>query len=978
MLESSTFTKKESTPSASVLSTHRVRLLRQKKYIYILGFHVPIITVHGAQPQEKECTQESVYSDPGASVMDVEDANLVPLVVGGSNRSCKEILKWRPNSPSGMYTINNSDINGGRPLTVYCDMTTDAALDGGGGYTYYKIDQGPPASGIRDEDGCKQLGLQIAIWRSAAQVNWLLTNQEYPLGLNYLKVAGGIVGTPNAPGADLTDRTMNYEDPFVNPRLFRAFDEGKWFLRETGDTTNDAQFAQYQDGCYLNIYGFNPVRFNANLCKASTGTSYVCSTNDKGGPGVFRVGNTQYASAPPAANLSIFPPMGIPGDYQLEYMAMDSAGHRADPKTRKIRVRDSTPPAIKLMGQKRIMRPISANDFATGNTSALSAAALASLVAEPGAMCTDSCDELLRGTGGGSTRGIVKRWLTQPFDPIGTPGKYTRQYSCVDRSGNEGVMIRHFYFVPPNSPRVEMIGDDPVIIEAEPHARYVDPGARCYDANNVQINDRILVDGRVVNMGKPGTYKVFYACTDHQGRAAPSIFREVIVRDTTCPQITLVGPALEVVEAGFQFKDRGATALDNMDGDLSNSIRVVGDTVDTRKAFMSRGSCLQILQDARAMNVTVGSGEYFITITERGNRATGKSRQLQVWCDMETDGGGYTTYPIQKGLRSYRYTDDDSCAALGLQMVVPRTAEHFQAMVRLYGTQFFGVVPGIYGKQATSFSHASMSYQDSAVFDKWVAVDGGSWFLRDTPFKQPSGDYTPGCWLAMYGWTYGDYRFDDVNCSASSDTYICSTNDKGGDGTKPRNNIAVHAYHEGAETGVYRFEYRVQDRSGNRECAPATRRTVVVKDTLSPVIRVKLGHRFVIDSPLKGPDGEDLPSVVVTQGLSATASEGHGRRRLMQPQELLQPPREGGAPEGHIRRNDRSKVEQVRTESESQLFNFDLHQDGTLATSLTFTSFGFVYLALGCGCSLVLVVLVHKMAPKQRGTRLTHSFGLKV
>jgi hypothetical protein len=50
--------------------------------------------------------------------------------------------------------------------------------------------------------------------------------------------------------------------------------------------------------------------------------------------------------------------------------------------------------------------------------------------------------------------------------------------------------------------------------------------------------------------------------------------------DTTAPVVTLVGDAATQITAGSAFTDPGATATDNVDGDLTNHINVSG-TVDT-------------------------------------------------------------------------------------------------------------------------------------------------------------------------------------------------------------------------------------------------------------------------------------------------------------------------------------------------------------------------------------------------------------
>ena len=55
---------------------------------------------------------------------------------------------------------------------------------------------------------------------------------------------------------------------------------------------------------------------------------------------------------------------------------------------------------------------------------------------------------------------------------------------------------------------------------------------------------------------------------------------------------------------------------------------------------------------------------------------TGETTKVKVYCDMYTDGGGYTMYAVQNGTRTSRITDPDSCQSLGLQLAIPRTKDH--------------------------------------------------------------------------------------------------------------------------------------------------------------------------------------------------------------------------------------------------------------------------------------------------------------
>ena len=83
-----------------------------------------------------------------------------------------------------------------------------------------------------------------------------------------------------------------------------------------------------------------------------------------------------------------------------------------------------------------------------------------------------------------------------------------------------------------------------------------------------------------VDTAKTGTYTITYNVSDTSGNAAKEAVRTVEVVDTTAPVLTLLGEAQVNVEAGVAYTDPGATAMDNLDGDLTDEIAVTG-SVDT-------------------------------------------------------------------------------------------------------------------------------------------------------------------------------------------------------------------------------------------------------------------------------------------------------------------------------------------------------------------------------------------------------------
>ena len=147
------------------------------------------------------------------------------------------------------------------------------------------------------------------------------------------------------------------------------------------------------------------------------------------------------------------------------------------------------------------------------------------------------------------------------------------------------------------SPVTTLLGDNPVTVEVD--STYTDAGATASDEVDGDLTDSIeVVDN--VDTSTVGSYDVTYNVSDAAGNAADEVVRAVEVveasqgtgetdtsdtgdqeaTDTTSPVTTLLGDNPVTVEVDSTYTDAGATASDEVDGDLTDSIEVV-DNVDT-------------------------------------------------------------------------------------------------------------------------------------------------------------------------------------------------------------------------------------------------------------------------------------------------------------------------------------------------------------------------------------------------------------
>ena len=122
----------------------------------------------------------------------------------------------------------------------------------------------------------------------------------------------------------------------------------------------------------------------------------------------------------------------------------------------------------------------------------------------------------------------------------------------------------------PPPPLISLLGDSPTLLEAGVDTTWIDLGV---DVTSVWELELIATQGRAavaeaLDTKTVGNYTVTYSVTDVFGYAAVPVNRTVWVRDTTPPEVTLLGNSTVNIEAGIDtgFVDAGAFAVDIVDG----------------------------------------------------------------------------------------------------------------------------------------------------------------------------------------------------------------------------------------------------------------------------------------------------------------------------------------------------------------------------------------------------------------------------
>jgi len=164
-----------------------------------------------------------------------------------------------------------------------------------------------------------------------------------------------------------------------------------------------------------------------------------------------------------------------------------------------------------------------------------------------------------------------------------TAGEYIVTLKATNVAGASDTFESLIVISDVGAPVITLLGDTTMnIMIGEP---FTDPGYTAVDDADGDLTANIVVGGAIVDVNTAGTYIITYNVSDAAGNAATQRTRTVIVAaDTVAPVITLLGNATMNIMVGDTFTDPGATATDDVDGDITASIVVAGDIVDVNTA----------------------------------------------------------------------------------------------------------------------------------------------------------------------------------------------------------------------------------------------------------------------------------------------------------------------------------------------------------------------------------------------------------
>ena len=168
-----------------------------------------------------------------------------------------------------------------------------------------------------------------------------------------------------------------------------------------------------------------------------------------------------------------------------------------------------------------------------------------------------------------------------------TPGKYEVTYKVTD---NQGASFTKSITVTVN-PKMEVLNEAPVIHATDKTITVGDTfdpmaGVTATDAEDGNLTTKIEVKKNDVDTTKAGKYEVTYKVTDNQGATCTkTIAVTVNPKMEVLNEAPTIDAADKTITVGDTFDPKaGVTAKDAEDGDLTDKIEVVKNTVDTKKA----------------------------------------------------------------------------------------------------------------------------------------------------------------------------------------------------------------------------------------------------------------------------------------------------------------------------------------------------------------------------------------------------------
>lgn len=246
------------------------------------------------------------------------------------------------------------------------------------------------------------------------------------------------------------------------------------------------------------------------------------------------------------------------GTYTITYNVSDNAGREAEPVSRTVNVIDTNNPVVTFSMNGNTTY---AKNYSTDVT--VSDAGGVNISKYLWTTNTTAPDELT----------FITNFISGDTisTPVGVTGTYYLWVLAKDNQDNTTIIGSNAFNIDNTKPVITINGNSTVTINVG--EVYSDAGASATD--NIDGSISVTVTG-VVNPSIVGTYTIDYDAEDSSGNQADTVTRTINVVDVASPVITILGSNPVNINVGSTYSDAGATALDDVDGNVTGSIVTTG------------------------------------------------------------------------------------------------------------------------------------------------------------------------------------------------------------------------------------------------------------------------------------------------------------------------------------------------------------------------------------------------------------------
>ena len=295
----------------------------------------------------------------------------------------------------------------------------------------------------------------------------------------------------------------------------------------------------------ITVIGSNPTVVNVNTVYSDAGATAL---DDVDGDITYNISTTGTVNP------------SVVGTYTITYDVSDSSGNAAISVVRTINVIDNVIPTVafgtngNVTYAKSRSTTVTVSDNVSVNTSSIKYQWTTSSTAPTEVSFSTTF------TNGGTIT-----------SPAGITGGYYLWILGKDTSGNTAIVKSNVFNLDNTIPVITMNGN--VSVTVNKGGIYADAGATATD--NIDTSLTVISSG-TVNVNIVGIYTITYNVSDSSGNAATSVVRTINVVDVSAPVITILGSNPVNLNVGSVYSDAGATALDDVDGNVTSSIITTG------------------------------------------------------------------------------------------------------------------------------------------------------------------------------------------------------------------------------------------------------------------------------------------------------------------------------------------------------------------------------------------------------------------